>query len=703
MAPVRRGGLSLVFVCALLAGREGPVGVRAQAPPTPDTASGALQRGLTLMETRGDCAGALPHFDTAARSAEAAVAARALFVRGQCLERLGRPTDARAAYDGLVTRFATHPLARDARRRAQALAANGKAGAATPSLTLRRLDVAEPVPSGSLSGDGRYLTFHDANAVPFRQDLVTGRAERLTLGGGDVDATRAWKLLLSYDGRQVAFTWADDRRRGELRLAPAIGGSAETLIPAGALQAITPVAWTADGHTILVVTTDADYRLALQAVDVRARRMAMVVDLGFVEPFFVSLSPDGRVVLFDHAASSGPRDVVMLELASRRATTIVAHAANDVMPVFMPDGRSFLFASDRLGPLSLWRQAVSDNGSSTEPTLVRRDIGRIWATGMTPSGTFVHGLQTGMIDVHIVRVGEDGRIAEQAAPVSATFAGYNQAPDWSRDGRFLVYASTRGAAVTGSGTRALVIRDRATGHERLLYPDMLFFNAPRWSHDGSRILVKGRNASTNRWGEFIVDAQTGAVTPVVVADVVDEEGDLGPHQWVPGRDAILLARHGKGIVEIDLGTGAETWLVALDPGVDVTAGRGCSYAPDGRTLAWSVRERADGQPPDAVLRVRSPDGAIREVLRASAPDWLMLMDWAPDGRAVYVVRQFATRPGATPARTELWRVPIDGTAPVATGLVAHALRGVSVHPDGKTIAYVTGLPTWEMWALDGIR
>jgi hypothetical protein len=24
----------------------------------------ALQRGLTLMETRGDCVGALPHFDT---------------------------------------------------------------------------------------------------------------------------------------------------------------------------------------------------------------------------------------------------------------------------------------------------------------------------------------------------------------------------------------------------------------------------------------------------------------------------------------------------------------------------------------------------------------------------------------------------------------------------------------------------------------
>ena len=171
---------------------------------------------------------------------------------------------------------------------------------------------------------------------------------------------------------------------------------------------------------------------------------------------------------------------------------------------------------------------------------------------------------------------------------------------------------------------------------------------------------------------------------------------------MPGREAILLALRGKGFVEVDLATGAETLLVPLNPAVGVMPARG-AYAPGGRTLAWSVGERKPGQSNQAVLRVRDPAGTVRELLRADAPDGLMLMDWAPDSRAVYVVRNFAGRPGGPPARGELWRVPIDGSEPVATGLSAPELRGVSIHPDGRTVAYVTGLPTWEIWALEGIR
>lgn len=698
MPSVWRGSLSVALVCALLIGREGPAGMRAQAPPTRDTASGALQRGLSLMETRGQCTAALEHFETAARSTEASIATRALLLRGDCLERLGRGGEARGSYQRLADRHPTHPLAREARARLKAAAS--RSYAAAPSLTLRRLDVAEPVPAGSLSNDGRYLAYNDG--VPLRQNLLTGQTERLTLGGAD-DVTRVgWKLQLSHDGRHVAYTWFDDRGRGELRIAPAVGGTAETLVPAGPLQEIRPVAWSADGATILVVTTDADFRLALRAVSVRQRRIEHLVDLGVVEPFHISLSPDGRRVLFDHAPASGPRDIVLLELASRRVKTLVTHAANDVMPVFMPGGGAFLFASDRLGPLSLWRQSLTSS-DQREPTLVRRDIGRIWAMGMTGAGVFVHGLQTGLIDVHTARLSEDGQVVEEARPLSATFAGLNQAPDWSPDGNFLVYASTRGAVSGGVGARALVIRDRTTGQERFLYPEMLFFNGPRWSYDGTRILVKGRSASSNQWGEFVVDARTAVVTPALVASEIGGETELGPHQWVPGRNAILLARHGKGIVEVDLATGGETLIVPLAPGVDLTAARGCAFARDGRTLAWSVRERSEGRPPEAVLRVREPDGTIRELLRAVAPDWLMLMDWAPDGRSVYVVRQTASRPGAAPTRSELWRVPIDGRPPVATGLTAPSLRGVSVHPDGRTVAYVTGLPTWEIWAMEGIR
>ena len=35
----------------------------------------------------------------------------------------------------------------------------------------------------------------------------------------------------------------------------------------------------------------------------------------------------------------------------------------------------------------------------------------------------------------------------------------------------------------------------------------------------------------------------------------------------------------------------------------------------------------------------------------------------------------------------LWRVPITGGAPVSTGLAMEALRDISMHPDGRQIAF----------------
>lgn len=630
--------------------------------------------------------------------------ARAVFARAQCLERLGRPTDARGAYETLARRFPAHALAAQARRRVIALADTGRPAVAPQALTLRKLSIADANPAATVTVNGRYLAARDSTGVAWRHDLVTGRGERLYPAGAELESERTWGgLLLSPDGQSAAYTWEDDQGRGELRVArTAAAGAPEVVIPAEGLQAIRPVAWTPNGRAVLVVTTDTDFGLRLQLVEIGGRRMDVVYDLGAVKPFFASVSPDGRHVLFDHAAGQGPRDVMRLDLASRRASTLVAHAGNDVMPVFLPDGRSFLFASDRLGPLSLWRQVFSDGGAPAEPTLVRRDIGRIWAMGMSSSGTFIHGLQTGLVDVHTVRLGDHGRVADEPRPMSSTFAGNNQAPDWSPDGTMLAYAATRGALVSGNGSRAIVIRDHATGHERLLYPDMLFLNAPRWSPDGTRLLVKGRSATTNRWGEFIVDARTGAMTPAVTAEALGDEGEIGPHQWVPGREAILIGRHGKGLMEVDLASGAETMLVPVAAGSSFfSAGRGVAYSPDGGMLAWSVHERKAGAPAESVLRVRNGDRTIREVLRVTMPDGLMLTAWAPDGRAVYVVWQFGARNGSKARAPELWRVPIDGGAPEPTGLAADGMR-VAVHPDGRTIAYVTGFPTWEIWAMEGI-
>ena len=78
------------------------------------------------------------------------------------------------------------------------------------------------------------------------------------------------------------------------------------------------------------------------------------------------------------------------------------------------------------------------------------------------------------------------------------------------------------------------------------------------------------------------------------------------------------------------------------------------------------------------------------------------MGWMPDGQAVVVLRSFESRDGAS-AKTEVWRVPIDGGEPVFTGIAAPGLRSVAIHPSGEEMAYVYGSPAWETWVMEGIK
>ncbi len=54
---------------------------------------------------------------------------------------------------------------------------------------------------------------------------------------------------------------------------------------------------------------------------------------------------------------------------------------------------------------------------------------------------------------------------------------------------------------------------------------------------------------------------------------------------------------------------------------------------------------------------------------------------------------------------ELWRIPVDGGEPEKLGLamVGLGLSGLSVHPDGKRIAFSAGGgagPTVELWVIE---
>ena len=58
-----------------------------------------------------------------------------------------------------------------------------------------------------------------------------------------------------------------------------------------------------------------------------------------------------------------------------------------------------------------------------------------------------------------------------------------------------------------SRVHALAIRDLRTGTERVVRPRMQWIDMPRWSPDGTRLLVRGRG-SEHGYGFFVIDAAT---------------------------------------------------------------------------------------------------------------------------------------------------------------------------------------------------
>ena len=106
-----------------------------------------------------------------------------------------------------------------------------------------------------------------------------------------------------------------------------------------------------------------------------------------------------------------------------------------------------------------------------------------------------------------------GTLLSSPQKVSQPFVGSNSQPDWSPDGQHLAYFRQQGLPIRAS----VVIRSVDTGEVREL-PRQLsyiqFYRGLRWSPDGRSLLVKGKD-NKGRWGLYQLDAQTGAVTPLV--------------------------------------------------------------------------------------------------------------------------------------------------------------------------------------------
>jgi Tol biopolymer transport system component len=641
-----------------------------------------------------NCKAAIEQYKKVAAGSNRSLAAQALLRMADCHRQLG-DAEARNIYRRLTSDFSDQvEVARIAGERlAGAPAPEGLAREGT-----RKLWSTEELDSfGSVSSDGRYLTFTDwaTDGDLALRDLSTGTTRHLTNTARKTGEFAEFSAI-SPDGRQVAYTWCSSRnQRCELRTLSVVSNSEPTVLRRSDDVAWMQLAgWTHDGRR-LVVMRGLGNRGDISVIGIQDQSLRTVKTFERDLPDRVAVSPDDRYLAYDArmTADRADRDIFLIALDGSNEAAVVADAADDHLPLWAPDGR-LLFLSDRTPTVSLWSLPVAGGRPAGPASMVKANLGTVQSIGMTRSGSFVYWLSSAERNVYVASLGNAGALAAPRTPMSQRFVNSNSGPAWSAGGASLAYYST--------GPRAgLVIREMSTGRER----DVPFWQlsvvngpgvAPKWFPDGRRTLIVSRVPQRDALEFRSFDTQTGEsqlLTRTVATGVGVNNPDLSPD----GRTIVYVDRaeadsEGLRLLRFDIDTGVTT---PLKEGLG--RAQAVAISPDGSRVAW-ISAAASG-PRIARVEVMSLSGGeSRIVTAAQAVDVIKMtsLAWSPDSEYLYLAGTIGSGQDA------LFRVRAGGGALERTDVVVRdGFGAIRVHPDGSRIAYThvaRGEPA--IWAID---
>jgi hypothetical protein len=343
---------------------------------------------------------------------------------------------------------------------------------------------------GGPSRDGRVLS----NVQAPSRDLVRFdfAARQATVVAPGSAAEFAYFSIVSADGKRVAYAWKNAEGFYELRVD---GRTVYRNEEAGFVQ---PCAWTPDGKFVLTLLFRKDNTSQIAMVPLAGGLPRVLKSLAWVYPKRMDLSRDGKWIVYDSLVG-GERKLYLLAADGSGERVL----GEGVFPLWREDGKRVVYA---LGE-ELWELTV-ESGARRK---LRDGLGRFLPMGMTHGDVLVFGVRAGGTDVYF----------DKRQRASLRFPGRNSAPAWSADGKWLAYVSRRGEENFGEEARVIVVRELASTVEREVDPGLALVDAPVWSGDGKRLLVRGADRQ-GRAGVFVVDVATGKVT------LVEREADLAP-------------------------------------------------------------------------------------------------------------------------------------------------------------------------------
>ena len=204
-----------------------------------------------------------------------------------------------------------------------------------------------------------------------------------------------------------------------------------------------------------------------------------------------AVSPDGtRVAVTQFDRSSGNSNIWVLDIARGNNTKVTFNAGRNDSPVWSPDAKSILFASNRAGPMDLYLKSADGSG---EERLVLKSEADKNPTSWSKDGRFLLYQSVDPKTRDDIRVLPDpSGSAEKAKPVPYLRTEYQEGlAAFSPDGRWIAYLSGESGAPEAY-VRPFYpdkIAESAAGG-RWLISKGAFFQRPRWRSDGKELLYR---------------------------------------------------------------------------------------------------------------------------------------------------------------------------------------------------------------------
>ena len=438
--------------------------------------------------------------------------------------------------------------------------------------------------------------------------------------------------------------------------------------------------------------------------DGSAREIKYFDESRIIRSGLIQFSPDGSRIVYAlrEKDKTNKRDIFLCSIDENRETALIQHSNDDYAPVFLPDGGGILFLSDRSGNKDLFYLPLAGDKPSGSAVLLKQNLEKsLKVLGVTTGGHFVYTTSRMLSDIYTAKVDfETGNILSPPSKMELSIPGNHFIPRWSPAGKHLVYQF---AADHLGKVQRMVVHDLETGEDRVSEIDRgwaggrFWFSVSDWSPDGLSLIYNSSGlVETDRpTGFFFFNVESGESTPILLQkEGVREAIGYFPQFGRNENELVFLSPDRRSIVAKNLKTGElESILDSQDQLIAL------AVSPDRKEVAYQFWHQYKNR----IFLKSLENGQVREAVVYDETEKTLIRAWVwhPDSR--HIIYSFLDQ---ETDKERLMRVSIDGGEPKPVFRENESIEiksgwraFLSIHPDGKQIAFTQGSQIDELWSM----